>query len=88
MSEPTIQMFSIEVCAHRQWGGPQQVSLDRLLYASGPLAPEAAAHLLAEIKTVVKDVLEFAPLSEGSWKALESIQDSKFKSQNSEGAKG
>ncbi len=66
--------FSLELSVHTQWGDPQQVGIDRLLYASGTLAPEVARDLLDAIRAAVKPFLNIAPLSEGSFKALESLK--------------
>ncbi len=72
MSEPR-QVITVDVSLHTQWGDPQQVGIDRLLYASGTLAPEVARDLLDAIRAAVKPFLNIAPLSEGSWKALDAL---------------
>ena len=66
--------FTLEMCGHAQWGDAQQVSISRLLYWSGTLAPEAGIRILDAVTAVLKEDGVVAPLSQGGAKALEELR--------------
>jgi hypothetical protein len=71
----TQPVFIVTMSVSRQWGDPQQKSLDDLLHFAARLTPDQGIKLLDEIAGVVNTyrVGATAPISGAGAKALDSL---------------
>ena len=71
----TLPVFTVQVTCSRQWGDPQQNSLDPLIVWSAHLSPELGLKITDAIAAILNETLPGAmrPISEAGARALDAL---------------